>query len=78
MDIGAGVGPHSLELQKQGLEVHAIDISLHGCEIMKKNNIKNVNHSTVYDLDEHNFDTILLMGRSIGFVEDSLGLKKIH
>lgn len=76
LDIGAGVGPHSLELQKLGLEVYAIDISLNACEIMKKRGIKNVRFSTVYDLDEKNFDTILLMGRTIGFVEDLLGLKK--
>ncbi|MBA7605140.1 hypothetical protein ES703_12269 [subsurface metagenome] len=76
LDIGAGVGPHSLELQKKGLEVYSIDISLNACEIMKKRGIKNVRCLTVYDLDERNFDTILLMGRAIGFVEDLLGLKK--
>lgn len=76
LDIGAGVGPHSLELQKMGLEVYAIDISLNACKIMKKRGIKNVRSSTVYDLDEKNFDTILLMGKAIGFVEDLLGLKK--
>ena len=76
LDIGAGVGPHSLELQKKGLEVYAIDISLNACKIMKKRGIKNVRYSTVYDLDEKFFDTILLMGRAIGFVEDLLGLKK--
>ncbi len=42
LDIGAGVGPHALELQKLGLEVYAIDISSHACRIMKKRGIKNV------------------------------------
>lgn len=76
LDIGAGVGPHSLELQKMGLEVYAIDISFNACEIMKKRGVMNVKCSTVYDLKEITFDTILLMGRSIGFVENLLGLKK--
>ena len=76
LDIGAGVGPDSLELQNLGLKVLAIDISSHACEIMKKIGVKNVRCTSVYDLDEKNFDTILLMGRSIGFVEDLTGLKK--
>jgi len=75
LDIGAGVGPHSLELQKKGLEILAIDISSHACEIMKKRGVKKVKCTTVYNLDESNFDTILLMGRAIGFVEDLSGLK---
>lgn len=76
LDIGAGVGPHALELQNLGFVVLAIDISTHACDIMKKRGISNVRHGSVYDLKEEKFDTILLMGRSIGFVEDLQGLKK--
>lgn len=76
LDVGAGVGLHSLKLQDLGLEVVAIDISSHACEIMKKRGVKNMECTTVYELNERNFDTILLMGRSIGFVEDLEGLRK--
>jgi len=76
LDIGAGAGPHSLALQERGLEVTAIDISPHACEIMRKRGIKNIKCSTVYELKEKKFDTILLMGRSIGFVENLSGLKQ--
>lgn len=76
LDIGAGVGPHSLSLQNRGLDVLAIDISPHACEIMKNRGVQNVMCLTVYDLKKVKFDTILLMGRSIGFVEDLSGLKK--
>ena len=76
LDIGAGVGPHAIELQDLGFEVLAIDISSHACDIMKKRGVLNVKYTSVYDLKEEIFDTILLMGRSIGFVEDLLGLKK--
>ena len=76
LDIGAGVGPDSLELQRLGLEVLAIDISSHACEIMRKRGVLNVKCTTVYGIDEKNFDTIHLMGRSIGFVEDLQGLKR--
>jgi SAM-dependent methyltransferase len=76
LDIGAGVGPHSLKLQELGFEVVAIDISSHACDIMQKRGVKNAKCTTVYELKERNFDTILLMGRSIGFVENLEGLKK--
>lgn len=76
LDIGAGVGPHSLELQKLGLEVYAIDISSHACRVMKKRGIKNVQCTDCYNLKMESFDTILLLGRSIGFVENLNGMKK--
>ncbi|MHA2122182.1 MAG: class I SAM-dependent methyltransferase [Promethearchaeota archaeon] len=75
LDIGAGVGPHALELQTLGFSVLAIDISSSACEIMKMRGVKNVKCTSVYDLKEKQFDTILLMGRVIGFVEDLAGLK---
>jgi SAM-dependent methyltransferase len=76
LDIGAGVGPLTLELQDLGFSVLAIDISTSACEIMKKRGVKNVRCTSVYNLEEKNFDTILLMGRAIGFVEDLSGLKR--
>ncbi|MFW9874318.1 MAG: class I SAM-dependent methyltransferase [Candidatus Thorarchaeota archaeon] len=76
LDVGAGVGPHSLILQKKGFLVLAIDISPYACDIMKKRGVSSVKCSTVYDLKEITFDTILLMGRSIGFVENLSGFKK--
>lgn len=42
---------------------------------MKKRGVINVKCSSIYDLIDETFDTILLMGRSIGFVEDLSGLK---
>ena len=76
LDIGAGVGPHSLKLQKIGLEVYAIDISIEACKIMKTRGLKKVFCSDVYSLQKGNFDTILLMGRAIGFVGNLAGLVK--
>lgn len=76
LDIGAGVGPHSLELQRLGLEFYAIDISSHACGIMKKRGVKNVQCTDFYNLKMDSFDTILLLGRSIGFVEHLNGMKK--
>jgi len=76
IEIGAGVGPHSLELQRLGFEVYAIDISSHACDIMKKRGLKNVQCTDFYNFKMDSFDTILLLGRSIGFVGNLNGLKK--
>ena len=76
LDAGAGVGPHSLELQRLGFEVYAIDISSRACDIMKKRGIKNVQCTDFYNIEIDTFDTILLLGRSIGFVENINGIKK--
>lgn len=40
LDIGAGSGCHTLELQKKGLAVKAIDISPLSCEAMKLRGVK--------------------------------------
>jgi 2-polyprenyl-3-methyl-5-hydroxy-6-metoxy-1,4-benzoquinol methylase len=76
LDLGAGVGPLSLQLQKMGLDVHAIDISKEACEIMKNRGVKKVLCSDVYNLQKGTFDTILIIGRAIGFVEDLTGRAK--
>ncbi|KKN06292.1 hypothetical protein LCGC14_1078740 [marine sediment metagenome] len=76
LDIGAGVGPHSLKLQDLGFEIYSIDICPQACEIMRERDLKNVKCTTIYNIQEKIFDTFLLMGRSIGFVEDLKGLKK--
>ena len=76
LDLGAGVGPHSLELQKMELEVYSMDISTEACDIMKRRGLKNVLCSDVYELQKGNFDTMLLMGHAIGFVEDLAGMAK--
>jgi 2-polyprenyl-3-methyl-5-hydroxy-6-metoxy-1,4-benzoquinol methylase len=76
LDMGAGVGPHSLELQRLGLDVYAIDISFHACEIMQKRGVKNVQCIDFYNLTMDSFDTILLLGRSIGFVGNLKGINK--
>ncbi|MFW9970671.1 MAG: SAM-dependent methyltransferase, partial [Candidatus Odinarchaeota archaeon] len=52
------------------------DISSHACEIMKKRGVKNVQCTDFYNVTMDSFDTILLLGRSIGFVGNLKGIKK--
>lgn len=59
LDVGAGAGLHSLELQRQGLEVTAIDVA-EGCvEIMRDRGVVNAFHADLYDFEGGRFDTIL-------------------
>jgi len=74
LDIGAGTGIHSLYLQNQGFDVCALDISPEACEIMRKSGIKEVFCGSPYEYQGEPFDTLLLMGRSIGNVETLAGL----
>ena len=76
LDVGAGTGPHSLELQKRGFEVIALDISEKACEIMRKRGVNNVRCKNVYEIDDSEFDTIILLGCAIGFVKNLQGLKR--
>ena len=80
LDIGAGSGCHTLELQKKGLAVKAIDISPLSCEAMKLRGVKDAecinlfaphlssgNHSEENQKQfEGGFDTILLLMNGTG------------
>ena len=74
LDVGAGTGLHSLYLQNQGLSVCAIDISPEACEVMRAQGMNKVHCTDISDFQNESFDTILLLGRSIGMVENMAGL----
>lgn len=74
LDVGAGVGIHSLYLQEKGFSVCAMDISLEACEVMKKQGVKEVHCANFADFTAEPFDTLLILGRSVGMVETLKGL----
>lgn len=82
LDVGAGTGLHSLHLQNQGLPVCAIDISPEACEVMHAQGLNEVHCTDILDYRNGLFDTMLILGRSIGMVENMAGLdyflKDIH
>ncbi len=81
LDVGAGSGCHSLELQKCGFDVEALDISLQAVEAMRIQGVKNVSHNSILD-HEGQYDTILLLMNGIGLSGTIEGLqvvlKKMH
>lgn len=76
LDIGAGVGAHSLILQSFGLDVTALEISATACEIMKNRGIKKVIHGDIFS-DQKDYDTLLLLMNGIGLCGDIKGLDKL-
>jgi SAM-dependent methyltransferase len=76
LDVGAGAGTHSLELQKRGHKVLAIDIAPCAVDIMKERGVRDAQCVNIFDLDTAGFDTILLMMHGIGLVETLDGLDR--
>ena len=76
LDIGAGTGLHSLHLQSRGFSVTAIDVSPEACDIMRKRGLSEVNCIDIFDFNAEPFDTLLILGRGIGMVEDIAGLER--
>lgn len=70
LDIGAGSGRHSLFLQENGVEVHAIDRSPSAIKLMKIRGVKNTYLMDYRKLSfpRNYFDSVLLM-----FLENGLG-----
>lgn len=75
LDIGAGVGSHALILQKQGIDVTAIERSALAVEIMKKRGVRKAIAGDIFALTDMKFDTLLLMMNGIGLVGNLDGLK---
>ena len=69
LDLGAGSGVHSLELQKKGMDVFPIDISELSVEVMKRRGLKNVRLQDYRDITNEKYDTILLLMNGIGMVQ---------
>lgn len=77
LDAGAGAGSHSLELQKRGLYVVALDISPEAVQIMKERNIEQAITGDIFNFRQGKFDTILLLMNGIGIARDMQEIKHL-
>lgn len=75
LDIGAGVGSHTLYLQENGMEVIALEQSTAACQIMSKRGVKNIINEDIFLYEKDQYDTLLLLMNGIGLVENVQGLK---
>lgn len=67
LDVGAGAGCHTLELQRRGIDVTAVDISPLAVATMRQRGVKKAVESDFFDLNE-SYDTILMLMNGIGIV----------
>ena len=75
LDVGAGAGSHALFLQEHGFRVMANDITPGAVDVMSARGVREVHCGPVSDMASGPFDTLLILGRSIGLVEDLEGLQ---
>lgn len=59
LDLGAGAGLHSLELQRRGFEVTALDISPDCVTVMRERGVVDAHAADLYAFEDGRFDTIL-------------------
>ncbi|WP_411272972.1 class I SAM-dependent methyltransferase [Daejeonella sp.] len=76
LDIGAGVGAHSLILQGYAQDITALEISSAACEIMKSRGVKKVIHGDIFTAQKQ-YDTLLLLMNGIGLCGDMNGLNTL-
>ena len=84
LDVGAGAGRHSLECQRRGLDVVAIDVSPGAAEVCRRRAVDDVRLLPLADVDARLgvFDTVLMMCGNFGLVGDAEGataiLRRLH
>lgn len=76
LDIGAAAGAHSLELQKRGADITALELSSEACEIMKKRGVLKVLNRDIFEPPTEKYDTLLMLMNGIGIVRTLDGLVK--
>jgi len=68
LDVGCGAGSHSLWLQNQGYDVKGIDISTGAVSVAQKRGVKNVEKTSIIDVNQK-FDTILMLMNGTGIFQ---------
>jgi len=74
LDIGAGAGSHALVLQERGAAVTALDLSEGAVAVMKSRGVEQVLNADVFNLQQQDYDTLLLLMNGIGIAGTLNGL----
>jgi SAM-dependent methyltransferase len=72
LDVGAGVGSHSLYLQEKGFE-----LSQTACHIMQQRGVQHIICEDFYKFEGQKYDTLLLLMNGIGLAGDVDGFRKL-
>jgi len=78
LDVGAGAGVHTLELQKMELNVDALEISELSSKVMYMRGAKSIITGSIFDVVETaSYDTVLLMMNTLGLAGELQNLKAL-
>jgi len=77
LDVGAAAGCHSILLQKKGFNVTALEKSELACDTMQKRGIIKIVNADVFEYNEKQFSTILMLMNGAGIGGTLSGLKKL-
>lgn len=69
LDIGCGVGSHSLYLQNKGIEVEAIDISSRSVAVAKSRGVQKAMVKNLLEVED-SYDTLLLLMNGTGIFQN--------
>ncbi len=75
LDLGGGVGSHSLYLQKQGLDVTLLDHSAGSLKVARSRGVKKILHGDFRKATLTHYQTILMLMNGIGLCGTLAGLK---
>lgn len=75
LDVGAGSGMHSLELERRGISVTSLDISPAAVEVMRGRGLTSTVCADIFAY-KGRFDTLLVLGNGLGLVETPDGLRR--
>lgn len=76
LDVGAGAGAITIELEGLGFQVTAIEISPEAVDVMKKLGVEDARCGDFFDLKGEKWDTIMLVMNGIGFAGNLKGLER--
>lgn len=79
LDLGAGAGCHSLELQSRGFDVKAVDVSAGAMQVMTERGVRTAARHDLFAplaANELPYDTILLLMNGLGLTGTLDGLDK--
>ncbi len=79
LDVGCGVGRHTLYFQKKGFDITGIDFAPKAIKVCKERGCKKAKLMDVFHptLKKQSFDTLLLFGHNIGIGGTLSGAKKL-
>lgn len=67
LDVGGGVGSHSLHLQQKGVDVTMLEIEAELCEVAQKRGVENIVLADFFEFNSaEKYETILFMMNGIG------------